>query len=60
MKGKANVPGASGLDMARIQKVASDAASVAAEAKKTAESASTAAGTAQKAADKADVYKRQV
>ena len=53
MKGKANVPGASGLDMARIQKVASDAASVAAEAKKTAESASTAAGTAQKAADKA-------
>lgn len=43
MKGKANVPGASGLDMARIQKVASDAASVAAEAKEIANSAGKAA-----------------
>lgn len=43
MKGKANVPGASGLDMARIQKVASDAASVAAEAKEIADSAGKAA-----------------
>ena len=43
MKGKANVPGASGLDMARIQKMASDAASVAAEAKEIADSAGKAA-----------------
>lgn len=43
MKGKANVPGASGLEMAKIQKMASAAANVAAEAKKIADSAGEAA-----------------
>lgn len=53
MIGSVNVPGASAADLAKVKKIADDAATMAGEAKTTAGNAATTAGNAQKAANEA-------